>query len=91
VLEGTVQRSGNRVRINAHLVDTRNDADLWAQTYDRDLEDVFAIQSDIAKAIADQLRAKFSPAEKNAIEQRPTARFARPMIFTFALRLSMCW
>jgi hypothetical protein len=73
VLEGTVQRSGNRVRINAQLVDARNDAHLWAQTYDRDLEDVFAIQSEIAKTIADQLRAKLSPAEENAIEQRPTA------------------
>jgi serine/threonine protein kinase/Tfp pilus assembly protein PilF len=72
VVEGSVQRSGNRVRVNAQLVDARNDAHLWAQTYDRDLEDVFAIQSEIAKAIADQLRAKLSPAEKNAIEQRPT-------------------
>ena len=72
VVEGSVQRSGNRVRVNAQLVDARNDAHLWAQTYDRDLEDVFAIQSEIAKAIADQLQAKLSPAEKNAIEQRPT-------------------
>jgi serine/threonine protein kinase len=72
VVEGSVQRSGNRVRVNAQLVDARNDAHLWAQTYDRDLDDVFAIQSEIAKAIAEQLRAKLSPAEKNAIEQRPT-------------------
>jgi TolB-like protein/class 3 adenylate cyclase len=73
VVEGSVQRSGNRVRVNAQLVDARNDAHLWAQTYDRDLADVFAIQSEIAKAIADQLQAKLSPAEKNAIEQRPTS------------------
>src|SRR6266487_6561740 len=52
VVEGRVQRSGNRVRVNAQLVDARNDAHLWAQTYDRDLADVFAIQSEIAKAIA---------------------------------------
>jgi adenylate cyclase len=50
----------------------RNDAHLWAQTYDRDLADVFAIQSEIAKAIADQLQAKLSPNEKKAIEQPPT-------------------
>ena len=53
------------VRVNAQLIDARNDAHLWAQTYDRDLADVFAIQSEIAKAIADQLQAKLSPAEKN--------------------------
>jgi TolB-like protein/Tfp pilus assembly protein PilF len=76
VLEGSIQRSGNRVRVNAQLIDARNDAHLWAQTYDRDLADVFAIQSEIAKAIADQLQAKLSPAEKNAIEQRPTSDLA---------------
>src|SRR5215831_5274089 len=70
VIEGSVQRSGNRVRVNAQLVDARNDVHLWAQTYDRDLADVFAIQSEIAKAIADQLQAKLSPSEKKAIEQR---------------------
>jgi TolB-like protein/Tfp pilus assembly protein PilF len=73
VVEGSVQRSGNRVRVNAQLIDARNDAHLWAQTYDRDLADVFAIQSEIAKAIADQLQAKLSAAEKNAIEERPTS------------------
>ncbi|HJX82206.1 MAG TPA: hypothetical protein VJ248_09255, partial [Candidatus Udaeobacter sp.] len=72
LLEGSVQRSGNRVRVNAQLVDTRTDAHLWAQTYDRDLADVFAIQSEIAKTIADQLQAKLSPSEKSAIERPPT-------------------
>jgi len=72
LVEGSVQRVSNRVRVNAQLIDARNDAHQWAQTYDRDLADVFAIQSEIAKAIADQLQAKLSPAEKNAIEQRPT-------------------
>jgi TolB-like protein/class 3 adenylate cyclase/Tfp pilus assembly protein PilF len=76
VVEGSVQRSGNRVRVNAQLVDARNDAHLWAQTYDRDLADVFAIQSEIAKAIADQLQAKLSPNEKKAIEQPPTTDLA---------------
>jgi len=73
VLEGSVQRSGNRVRVNAQLVDVRSDRLLWAQTYDRDLADVFAIQSEIAKTIADQLQAKLSPDEKNAIERPPTS------------------
>jgi len=72
VLEGSVQRSANRVRVNAQLVDARTDQHLWAQTYDRDLVDVFAIQSEIAKAIAEQLQAKLSPSEKKAIDIRPT-------------------
>ncbi len=76
VVEGSVQRSGNRVRVNAQLIDARNDAHLWAQTYDRDLADVFAIQSEIAKAIADQLQAKLSPNEKKAIERPPTTDLA---------------
>ena len=76
VVEGSVQRSGNRVRVNAQLVDARTDAHLWAQTYDRDLADVFAIQSEIAKTIADQLQAKLSPNEKKAIERPPTTDLA---------------
>jgi TolB-like protein/Tfp pilus assembly protein PilF len=73
VLEGSVQRTANRVRVMAQLIDARTDVHLWAQTYDRELADVFAIQSEIAKTIADQLQARLSPAEKAAIEQRPTA------------------
>src|SRR5215468_6302664 len=76
VVEGSVQRSANKVRVNAQLIDVGNDAHLWAQTYDRDLADVFAIQSEIAKAIADQLQAKLSPNEKQAIEQPPTTDLA---------------
>src|SRR5438874_1085792 len=76
VLEGSVQRAANKVRVNAQLLDARTDAHLWAQTYDRDLADVFAIQSEIAKAIADQLQAKLSPNEKKAIEQPPTTDLA---------------
>ena len=72
VVEGSVQRAANKVRVNAQLIDARNDAHLWAQTYDRDLADVFAIQSEIAKAIADQLQAKLSPNEKASIEKPPT-------------------
>jgi len=76
VVEGSVQRAGNKVRVIAQLIDARNDVHQWAQTYDRDLADVFAIQSEIAKGIADQLQAKLSPAEKSAIEQRPTTDVA---------------
>ena len=82
VVEGSVQRAGNRVRVNAQLVDARTDRHLWAQTYDRDLADVFAIQSEIAKTIADQLQAKLSPAEKKAIERPPTRDIAAFDLYT---------
>ena len=72
VVEGSVQRAGNRVRVRAQLIDARSDTHLWADRYDRPLDDVFAIQTEIAKAVADQLQAKLSPAEKAAIEQPPT-------------------
>jgi TolB-like protein len=72
VLEGSVRRSDGRVRVSAQLIDARNDAHLWADTYDRDLADVFAIQSEIAKTIAQQLQAKLSPPEKAALEEQPT-------------------
>ena len=72
LLEGSVQRVEGKVRVNAQLIDARTDAHIWAQTYDRDLADVFAIQSDIAKAIAEQLQAKLAPEEKTRIETKPT-------------------
>src|SRR4030095_1660430 len=73
IVEGSVQRAGNRVRVRAQLIDARTDVHLWAEKFDRPLDDVFAIQSEIAKAVAEQLKAKLSPAEKAAIEQPPTA------------------
>src|SRR6266542_2273835 len=73
VVEGSVQRDANRVRIRAQLIDAKTDRDLWGESYDRQLDDVFAIQSDIAKAIASQLQAKLSPKERAAIEGRPTS------------------
>jgi TolB-like protein/class 3 adenylate cyclase/Tfp pilus assembly protein PilF len=76
LLEGSVQRAANKVRVTAQLINARTDAHLWAQTYDRDLADVFAIQSEIAKSIADQLRAKILPREKRAIEETPTKDIA---------------
>src|SRR5437899_3883762 len=73
VVEGSVQRAGERVRVSAQLIDARTDSQLWAEHYDRDFADIFAIQSEIAERIADQLRAKLSAAEKAAIVERPTA------------------
>ncbi len=73
VLEGSVRRNASRIHLNAQLINTRTDAHVWAEEYDRDVSDVFTIQNEIAKAVADQLQAKLSPAEKNAIEQRLTS------------------
>ena len=72
VLEGSVQRAGGKVRVNAQLINARSDAHEWAENYDRPVDDVFAIQSEIAKAIADQLQAQISPHEKAAMSQAPT-------------------
>ena len=72
LLEGSVQRIEGKVRVNAQLIDARTDAHIWAQTYDRDLADVFAIQSDIARAIAAQLQAKLAPEEKVRLTANPT-------------------
>jgi TolB-like protein/Tfp pilus assembly protein PilF len=87
VVQGSVQRSRNRVRVNAQLVDTRTDRQIWGQTYDRDLADVFAIQSEIAKAIAEQLQAKLSPREENAIERPPTGDVTAFDLYTRAKNL----
>src|SRR5437660_2525669 len=73
VLEGTVQRAGDRVRVSAQLIDARTDTQLWAERYDRDVADVFAIESELAGKIVAQLQAKISPSEKAAIEEKPTA------------------
>jgi TolB-like protein/Tfp pilus assembly protein PilF len=73
VLEGTVQRAGSQVRVNAQLIDARTDSQLWAERYDRDVADVFGIESELAGKIIAQLQAKISPSEKAAIEQKPTA------------------
>ena len=72
VLEGSVQRAGSKVRVNAQLIDARTDKHLWARTYDRDLADVFAIETEVAQAIANELQAKLSTSEKAAIEEKPT-------------------
>src|SRR2546429_308932 len=72
VLEGSVRREGNRVRVNVQLINANNDEHLWANNYDRDLTDVFAIQTDLAREIASALQAKLSPTEKAQMERKPT-------------------
>jgi len=72
VLEGTVRRSGGKVHVNAQLVDTRTDAGVWAEEYDRDLNEVFAIETEVAQSIANRLRAKVSARERLAMQERPT-------------------
>jgi TolB-like protein/class 3 adenylate cyclase/Flp pilus assembly protein TadD len=87
VLEGTVQRAGGRVRVNAQLVDARTDSQLWAERYDRDIADVFGIESELAGKIVAQLQAKISPSEKAAIEQKPTADLAAHDLYVRAKTL----
>ena len=72
VLEGTVRRDGNHVRVSTELIDARNDTTIWADSYDRDLTDIFVIQSEVAQSIAGKLSATLSLAEKKAIETKPT-------------------
>jgi len=84
VVEGSVQRAGGRIRVTAQLIDARSDAHVWADHYDRDLADVFAIQSEIAQQIASQLHSRLSPAEKVAIAERPTSDLKAYELYTQA-------
>jgi TolB-like protein/tRNA A-37 threonylcarbamoyl transferase component Bud32/Tfp pilus assembly protein PilF len=88
VLEGSVRRIGTRLRMNAQLIDTRTDTHVWVEQYDRDLNDLFAIQSEIAQKIAGQLRAKISPAEKLAIERKPTGDLLAFELYSRAISLT---
>ena len=72
ILEGSVRKSGNRVRVNVQLINAVNDEHIWAEDYDRDLTDVFAIQTDLAQKIAHELQAKLSPTEKAQMTRKPT-------------------
>jgi TolB-like protein/Tfp pilus assembly protein PilF len=72
VLEGSVRRAGARLRLNAQLIDTRSDTHVWVEQYDRDLNDLFAVQSEIAQKVAERLNAKVTSAERMAIEGKPT-------------------
>jgi serine/threonine protein kinase/tetratricopeptide (TPR) repeat protein len=89
VVEGSVQRASNRLRVSAQLIDARTDTHVWAEHYDRPIDDVFVIQSQIAKTIADQLQAKLSPNEKSAIEERPTKDLAAYDLYVRAKLLVM--
>jgi TolB-like protein/Flp pilus assembly protein TadD len=72
LLEGSVRRAGNRVRVSVQLINANNDEHIWAEDYDRDLTDVFAIQTDLAQKIASALQAKLSPNEKERLDRQPT-------------------
>ena len=72
ILEGTVQKAADKVRVNVQLIDARADSHLWARTYDRDIQDVFAVESEVAQEIADALQAKLSPAEMKTVASAPT-------------------
>jgi TolB-like protein/Tfp pilus assembly protein PilF len=87
VLEGSVRKTGAWVHINVQLIDARSDSHVWAEQYDRDLKDVFVIQSEIAQEVAGQLHAKISPAEKAAIERPPTADLAAFDLYSRAKNL----
>jgi TolB-like protein/predicted Ser/Thr protein kinase len=87
VLEGTVRRSGGKVHVNAQLVDTRTDAGIWAEEYDRDLNDVFAIETAVAQSIANRLRAKLSAREKAALQEWPTKDLVAYDLYVRAITL----
>ena len=89
VVDGSVQRAGNRVRVSAQLIDAKTNTHLWAESYDRPLEDVFTIQNDIAKAIAGQLQAELSPKTTSAIEELPTKDFHAYELYVRAKLLLM--
>ena len=87
IVEGTVQRIGDRVRVSAQLIDARTDMHLWGEHYDRQLEDVFAIESDLAQQIVAKLKSKLSPSEKAAIEEKPTHDLAAYDLYSRAKSL----
>jgi TolB-like protein/Flp pilus assembly protein TadD len=87
ILEGSVRREGGRVRVNVQLINATNDEHIWANNYDRDLTDVFAIQTDLAHEIADALQAKLSPNEKARLERKPTENPQAYLVFMQAHEL----
>jgi TolB-like protein/Tfp pilus assembly protein PilF len=89
LLEGSVRKTGAWLHINAQLIDTRTDSHVWAKQYDSDLNELFAIQSEIARTVAEQLHAKISPAEKRAIERPPTANLTAFDLYSRAKSLVM--
>src|SRR5881398_1299970 len=88
LLEGSVRRVGNRVRVNVQLLDANNDEHIWAEDYDRELTDVFAIQTDLAQKIASELQAKLSPGEKTQMQRKHTENGEAYLAFVQAHNLS---
>jgi len=88
ILEGSVRRSGNKIRVNVQLIDANSDEHIWASDYDRDITDVFAIQTDLAQKISDALQAKLSPAEKSRMERKPTENGEAYLAFVQAHNLA---
>jgi serine/threonine protein kinase/tetratricopeptide (TPR) repeat protein len=91
VLEGSVRKTGAWLHINAQLIDARTDSHVWAEEYDRDLKDLFAVQSEIAQTVAERLHAKISPTEKLAIERPPTADLTAFELYSRAKNLVLAW
>jgi TolB-like protein/Tfp pilus assembly protein PilF/predicted Ser/Thr protein kinase len=91
VLEGSVRKVGAWLHINVQLIDTRTDSHVWAEEYDRDLKEMFAVQSEIAQKVAGQLHAEISPAEKLAIERPPTADITAFDLYSRAKNLVLIW
>ena len=91
VLEGSVRKTGAWLHINAQLIDARTDSHIWAEEYDRDVKDMFAVQSEIAQKVAERLHAKISPAERLAIERPPTADITAFDLYSRAKNLVLAW
>jgi serine/threonine protein kinase/Flp pilus assembly protein TadD len=91
ILEGNVRRASNRVRVNVELINTENGQAIWAENYDRDLTDIFAIQTDLAKKITGELQAKLSPAEKVRIDRKPTENSEAYLAFVHARNLQSAY
>ena len=88
LLEGSVRKAGNKVRITTQLIDAKNDRHLWVQSYDRDMTDIFAIQADIAEQVAEALKVKLLSKEKIALQKRPTGN---PESYTLYLKGRYLW
>src|SRR5438132_8176904 len=88
VLEGSIGRIGTRFHMNAQLIETRTDTHVWVEQYDRDLNDLFAIQSEIVQKIAERLNAKVTSAEKLAIERKPTGDLVAFELYSRAISLT---
>ncbi|HUK79309.1 MAG TPA: adenylate/guanylate cyclase domain-containing protein [Nitrososphaerales archaeon] len=88
LLEGSVRKAGNRVRITAQLVDTATEGHLWVQNYDRNLDDIFAVQSEIAEKVAGELKIQLLQSEKNTLEKKPTENMEAYTLYLRAKQLS---